>query len=195
MKNVLVKALNRAAQKNLSAEETADLIMDYLDIAGEVSVSGPTAQTVVEPPPVVSAPQKPKVVDINRAVNPKRPIGVPAWKTDELFNYLSKFDMSLNTRPDGWDRDIEFRFGLTKDPNNMKGVGVIWQAIEDPQFKMNYFFSNEGESPDVEGAIEEVKKSVNNILRRVDKQVVSSTVPLSNYPSDIAAMAGFSANV
>ena len=195
MKNVLLKALNRASQKQLSVEETADLIIDYLDIAGEIKpTKESTAQTVVEPPPVV-APQKQKVVDINRAVNPKRPPGVPAWKTDELFNYLSKFDMAFQVQPQGWDRDVAFRAGLTKDPNNMKGIGVVWQAVEDPQFKLNYFFSVETETPNVEEAIEEVKKSVDNILRRVDKPITNSTVPLRAIPSDIASMAGFSATV
>lgn len=193
MKNVLVKALNRAAQKNLSAEETADLIVDYLEIAGEVSTE-PTVKTVVEPPPVVAA-AKPKVADINRAINPKRPVGVPAWKTDELFSYLTKFDMAFDTRPDGWDKDISFRFSFMKDPNNMKGVGVVWQAVEDPQFKLNYFFSVDTEKPEVDEAIEEAKKSVNAMLRRVDKPIPNSTIPLRAVPSDIASMAGFSASV
>lgn len=192
MKNVLVKALNRATQKNLSVEETADLIVDYLEIAGEVSPE-PTVKTVVEPPPVVTA--KPKVADINRAINPKRPPGAPAWKTDELFSYLTKFDMAFQTRPDGWNKDIEFRFSLMKDPNGMKGIGVVWQAIEDPQFKLNYFFSVDTEKPDVDEAIEEAKKSVNAMLRRVDKPITNSTVPLRSIPSDIASMAGFSATV
>lgn len=193
MKNVLVKALNRATQKNLSVEETADLIVDYLEIAGEVAPQA-TVETVVEPPPVVAA-AKPKVADINRAINPKRPPGAPAWKTDELFSYLTKFDMAFETRPEGWDKDVAFRFSLMKDPNNMKGVGVVWQAIEDPQFKLNYFFSVDTEKPDVDEAIEEVKKSVNVMLRRVEKSIPNSTVPLRSIPSDIASMAGFNASV
>lgn len=192
MKNVLVKALNRATQKNLSVEETADLIVDYLEIAGEVAPKA-TVETVVEPPPVVTA--KPKVADINRAINPKRPPGAPAWKTDELFSYLTKFDMAFETRPEGWNKDVAFRFSLMKDPNNMKGVGVVWQAIEDPQFKLNYFFSVDTEKPDVDEALEEAKKSVNAMLRRVDKPITNSTVPLRAIPSDIASMAGFSATV
>lgn len=192
MKNVLVKALNRATQKNLSVEETADLIVDYLEIAGEVAPQA-TVETVVEPPPVVAA--KPKVADINRAINPKRPPGAPAWKTDELFSYLTKFDMAFETRPEGWNKDVAFRFSLMKDPNNMKGVGVVWQAIEDPQFKLNYFFSVDTEKPDVDDAIEEAKKSVNVMLRRTDKPIPNSTVPLHSIPSDIASMAGFSASV
>ncbi len=193
MKNVLVKALNRATQKNLSVEETADLIVDYLEIAGEVAPQA-TVETVVEPPPVVAA-AKPKVADINRAINPKRPPGAPAWKTDELFSYLTKFDMAFETRPEGWDKDVAFRFSLMKDPNGMKGVGVVWQAIEDPQFKLNYFFSVDTEKPDVDEAIEEVKKSVNVMLRRVEKSIPNSTVPLRSIPSDIASMAGFNASV
>jgi len=192
MKNVLVKALNRASQKNLSAEETADLIVDYLEIAGEVAPQA-TVETVVAPPPVVSA--KPKVADINRAINPKKPAGAPAWKTDELFSYLTKFDMAFETRPEGWDKDVAFRFSLMKDPNGMKGIGVVWQAVEDPQFKLNYFFSVDTEKPDVDEAIEEAKKSVSNMLRRVDKPITNSTVPLRAIPSDIASMAGFSATV
>jgi signal transduction protein with GAF and PtsI domain len=82
-----------------------------------------------------------------------------------------------------------------KDPNGMKGIGVVWQAIEDPQFKLNYFFSVDTEKPDVDEAIEEAKKSVNAMLRRVDKPITNSTVPLRSIPSDIASMAGFSATV
>lgn len=192
MKNVLVKALTRATQKNLSVEETADLIVDYLEIAGEVAPEA-TVKTVVEPPPVVTA--KPKVADINRAINPKRPPGASIWKTEELFSYLTKFDMAFEVRPEGWEKDVAFRFSLMKDPNGMKGVGVVWQAVEDPQFKLNYFFSLDTESPNVDEAIEEAKKSVSNMLRRSDKPIPNSTVPLRAIPSDIASMAGFSATV
>lgn len=195
MKNVLLKALGKANQKNMSVEDTADLIMDYLEIAGELGAQKETAaQPAVEPPPIVT-PQKPKVVDINRAVNPKRPIGVSAWKVDELFSYLSKFDLSFETRPDGWDRDLAFRFNYVKEPNGMKGIGVVWQAVEDPSFKINYFFSLDDEDPNTETAIQEAKLSVNNILRKSDKVVVSSTVPLTSYPSDITGLAGFTGNV
>lgn len=189
MKNVIVKALNRAAQKNLSVEETADLVVDYLDIAGEIDT--PKSEAPAPPPKVVEA--KPKPIDINRTV--KRNPNAPAWKTEELYSFLGKFDMSFSTTPDGWQKEVSFRAGLVKDPNGMKGVGVIFQAIESPEFKLNYFFSNESADVDVENALNEVKKSVNNILRRSDKSIPNSTVPLRAIPSDIASMAGFAASV
>lgn len=189
MKSILTKALSKAKQKEMSIEDTADLILDYLEIAKEIA---PTEkESVPEPPPIVTA--KPvKFVDINRPVLPKRS---SVWKTDELYSLLSKSDMAFSVRPDGWTKDLDFRYSLVKDPNSMKGVGVIWQAVEDPSFKQNYFFSVEADHPDVEFAIEEVKKSVNFILRRREEPIPNSTIPLRSVPSDIASMAGFSASV
>ena len=192
MKNVLIKALTKAHDKGLSVADTADLITDYLEIAKEFN-NEHSEQPVVEPPPIVTA--KPKPVDINRPLNPKRPPGTPYWKTDELYSYLSKFDMAISVKPDGWEKEVAFRFSFMKDPNGMKGVGVVWQAVEDPQFKLNYFFSVDVERPNPDVAIEEAKKSVNAMLRRVDKPIPNSTVPLRSIPSDIASMAGFSASV
>jgi hypothetical protein len=77
----------------------------------------------------------------------------------------------------------------------MKGVGVVWQAVKDPQFKQNYFFSLDIDQPNVELVIDEVRKSVDSTLRRRDKPVSNSTIPLRSVPSDIASMAGFSASV
>lgn len=189
MKHILTKALSKARQKEMSIEDTADLILDYLEIAKEIAPL--EKEPVPEPPPVVTA--KPfKAVDINRPVSPKRS---SVWKTDELYSLLSKSDMAFSIRPDGWTKDLDFRYSLVKDPNSMKGVGVIWQAVEDPSFKQNYFFSVEADHPDVEFAIEEVKKSVNFILRRRDESIPNSTIPLRSIPSDIASMAGFSASV
>jgi len=191
MKSVLIKALIKAKQKNLSIEDTADLVTDYLDIACDISPVEERATP--EPPPVVIAPVKQaKIVDIGRSVSPKRS---SAWKTDELYSLLSKHDMSFTTRPEGWSEDLEFRFSLVKDPSGMKGVGVVWQAVKDPQFKQNYFFSLDIDQPNVELVIDEVRKSVDSTLRRRDKPVSNSTVPLRSVPSDIASMAGFSASV
>ncbi len=189
MKNVIVKALTRALDRGMSPEETADLIIDYLDIAGEL-VANP-APSKPEPPPKVES--KPKTIDINRTV--KKNPNAPAWKTDELFNHLSKFDMGFTITPEGWNREVGFRAGFVKDPNGMKGVGAIFQAIESPDFKVNYFFSVDEADVDVESVVEEVKKSVNTMLRRVDNPIPNSTVPLRSIPSDIASMAGFTASV
>lgn len=63
MKHILTKALSKAKQKEMSIEDTADLILDYLEIAKEIAPL--EKEPVPEPPPVVTA--KPfKAVDINR---------------------------------------------------------------------------------------------------------------------------------
>jgi hypothetical protein len=193
MKNVIVKALTKADQLSLNPEQAADLVLEYLEIASELGVTPAQAPVPTPPPPPPPPPWPIIKADINRTV--KKNPNAPAWKTDELFNHLSKFEMGFTTKPDGWEKEISFRAGLVKDPNGMKGIGVIFQAIESPEFKMNYFFSVDEADVDVEYALDEVKKSVNNILRRVDKPVPNSTVPLRAIPSDIASMAGFTASV
>jgi len=193
MKNVIVKALTKADQLSLSPEQAADLVLEYMEIANELGVSPMQSQAPPPPPPPIPQAAKPKTIDINKTV--KKNPNAPAWKTDELFNHLSKFDMGFTTKPDGWEKEIGFRAGLVKDPNGMKGIGVIFQAIESPEFKMNYFFSVDEPEANVDYALDEVKKSVNNILRRVDKPVPNSTIPLRAIPSDIASMAGFTASV
>lgn len=198
MKNVLTKALARAKEKGFGVEDTVDLIIDYLEIANEISPV--RRESSPEPPPIVVASGRPAAgnleisgkgtVDINRTVIPRK----QPWKTDDLHSLISKEDLSFTVRPDGWEEDLDFRFSLVKDPNGMKGVGVVWQAVKDPQFKQNYFFSVD-EQPDVRVAIDEVKKSVNAALRKRDKPIQNSTIPLRSYPSDIASMAGFVASV
>lgn len=189
MKNVIVKALTKADQLSLTKEQAADLVLEYMDIASDLGAS-PIPDRIPPPPPVVV---ETKPVNINRTI--KKNPNLPAWKTDDLYKHLSKFDFSISLTPDGWEKEASFRCGLVKDPNGMKGVGLIFQAIESPDFKVNYFFSNESEDVDTDGAIEEVKKSINNMLRRADKPIPNSTVPLRAIPSDIASMAGFSASV
>lgn len=193
MKNVIVKALTKADQLSLSPDQAADLVLEYMEIANELSGVSPAQVPVPPPPPPPPPVVKSKPIDINRTV--KKNPNSPAWKTDELYKYLSNVDLSLAVTPEGWNKSLDFRCGLVKDPNGMKGVGLIFQAVDHPEFKMNYFFSNENESIDTDEAIEEVKKSINNVLRRRDTPIVSSTVPLQAVPSDIASMAGFSASV
>lgn len=198
MKNVLIKALSRAKEKGMSVEDSADLIIDYLEIAKDISPA--KDKPAPEPPPIVVTSGRPatgvleigKKVDINKPVVQKRQV---AWKTDELYSLISKSDLSITMRPEGWDRDLEFRHSLVKDPNGMKGVAIIWQSVDDPQFKQNYFFPVDIDQPDVEFAIGEVKASIGNTLRRRDKPIASSTVPLLSVPSDITSVAGFSAQV
>jgi hypothetical protein len=193
MKNVIVKALTKADQLSLSPDQAADLVLEYMEIANELAGVSPAQIPTPPPPPPPPPVVKSKPIDINRTM--KKNPNSPAWKTDDLYKYLSNIDLAITVTPEGWERSLDFRCGLVKDPNGMKGVGLIFQAVEHPEFKMNYFFSNENEVVDTDEALEEVSKSISNVLRRVDKPIANSTVPLRAVPSDIASMAGFSASV
>lgn len=193
MQEVIELALQRAQRKGLNIQDTAELIVDFLDIA-KVKESGsagavnvvmsnnapkPDKRSVIEPPPF----------PIESVLTGKQDEAV--WAQDDLLNSLSGHQWMFKCKPDGWTEELEF-YG-TAAPKGEIGVVIEFRCSLLPIDQMNLFpvfIGLSAKSIDPDAIKEDAKTQAMHMLKKRTSPVVPNTVPITNYPSEFALAGG-----
>jgi hypothetical protein len=174
VQEVIELALQRAQRKGLDIQDTAELIVDFLDIAkvkesgsaGAVNIvmsnNAPKSdnRSVIEPPPF----------PIESVLTGQQ--GEAVWAQDDLLNSLSGHQWMFKCKI---GVVIEFRCSLLPiDQMNLFPV----------------FIGLSAKSIDPDAIKEDAKTQAMHMLKKRTSPVVPNTVPITNYPSEFALAGG-----
>ncbi len=193
MQEVIELALQRAHRKGLSIEDTAELIVDFLDIAKVKGSNSPSPVNIVldnkvvrsDSPYVIEAPPFPI-----ESVLTGKPDEV-LWAQSDLLDSLSGQQWTFTCRPEGWDVDLEF-FG-TAAPKGEIGVVIDFRCALLPMDQMNLFpvfIGLNTKKIDPDQIRNDAKTQAMHMLKKRTAPVVPNTVPITNYPSEFALASG-----
>ena len=188
MKHIIQKALAKASTKKLDQAGTADLIMEYLDIAGELSVPQQSA-----PPPLPKEeelwedeenyPVKP--VQLNKVI--AKAAEATEWDADSLSEWLRKFIWDFSVQPEGWQKTLEFGGVFVREPRGFPGVAVVFKCLNDDTIPkqlqdIKLFFPYHEAHSNPLAELEALKATQMQLLRKGQK-VESKTVQIATAPA------------
>lgn len=181
MNHVIQKALTKARAKGLSIEDSAELIVEYLEIAGEIGVQSyalvppplPKLQEYAKPDPPYLKVDRPyydehptKPVLLNKVITKSKQID---WDSETLSEYLAKFTWVFTVRPEGYNKDLVFEGTLVKEPKQLPGIAVVFHCVTEvlpnPLRDWPLFFPYQGEEIDPEKQMADLKLSASQALR------------------------------
>jgi hypothetical protein len=203
MKTVITKAIQKAQSRGMTPNETAELVMDYLEIAGEIAPAASQAPVKPSPETVrqvqaaiqtqdtpssalsVSAPTPVGRV-LNKAVDPNEPF----WIAEDLYSEMAKISWEFSALPDGFKEPLEYKGMAVLRPRGIDGVAIVFTcpAVATPK-EFPAFLSLNDKVIDPVAITEEVRRNVENTFRVRSTPIVNHNKPLTSFPS-MADMAG-----
>jgi len=194
VKEVIELALQRASRKGLSQSDTAELIIDFLDIhnlkpsgSSIVHVQSssiqqpvqPVSKNIIEPPPF----------PIESVLTGKQEVVL--WDQQDLLDSLSGVSWSFSCRPEGWDTDLEF----VGTPAMKGSIGVVieFRALllqGDPMNLFPVFVGLDAGKVDPDKIKEEARVQAMHMLKRRNSKVTANTIPLTAFPSEMSVISG-----
>lgn len=200
MKTVIEKAIQKAQNKGLSVQDTADLVIEYLDIAGELTASPASqepqrlSQIILPGTPTPATLEKAALTGVQAPAQVNKVIARAQdsdsfWTAEALYAEAMKHDWSFQALPDGFKEPLNYVGAPVLRPRGIDGVAIIFNCPdvkiprEIPAFVS---LSEKVFSPDV--IKEGVKTNVESMFRQRETPIVSSTVELTSYPSDLSSI-------
>lgn len=203
MKQVIEKAIKKAASKGLDASETADLVLEYLEVAGDIGnlvligTEGPPPlpniamnSNLISPPAVNNV-----IISANSAVNrvlrQADSFVENPWTTSTLLTALSQVDWSFTVKPDGHKEEQKYNATIypvdsSGQGSHMEGVRVVFKA-EDRDFDRQEwaaFFPCSQAEIDPLAIIEGQKDSLRQLFRVRTEPILPKTVQTrTTYPT------------
>ncbi len=199
MKAIIEKAVNKAQAKGLGVADTVELIMDYLDIAGEITASPAPVDRFPELREDYGKSSTLLLDDTKQQMTAPVQVGKTiakageesTWTSESLFKVLVNVDWQFDATPIGWDRPLHYTGTLVQEPRGMEGVAVIFKCIEvDNPREMPVFFALSEKVVDPAARIAEVRSQVEQLFRRRDTPVANSATAITHYPSMDEIMQG-----
>jgi hypothetical protein len=204
MKEIIVKALNKAKARGYDADATADLIMDYMDIADLLPQASNTLNQSIpnQPQPIASVPAAAGLISlsmektedygstieappqVNRTIAKAADPSATAWTPDALFAEAMKIDWSFEAKPAGFDQPLDYKGTPVANPRGIEGVGIVFRCpeIKTPA-EIPVFLSLSEKVLDPEKIKTEVRNNVESMFRPRTK-IESQFTPISRPPSD-----------
>ena len=210
MQQVIEKALTKASKKGMSISDTAELVTEYLEIAGVLSEDsdfGPHGNEQAKSNPVNTSGGI-IVIDSRGSGSFIEPppfpvesvIGSSAWNVDDLFNAISGESWEFTCRPEGREKDLKF-VGRPSLRGNI-GVAIEFKSddLEFADRHLNLFqvFVDTGSSSiDKEQLINEAKTQAMQMLRLRKSPIVSTVQVLTQLPpmGGVNSSHGFGADI
>lgn len=203
MTEVITKALTRASLRGYDTAQTADLIVDYLDVAGLLrDQSNQTLATIhggqsagfrkqvetatalklvpVEPNQPLQAEGLIAPPQIGRSLNSPKTDEV--WKLEDLFNHCLSVDWSFSANPTGLKTPLEYKGIVAQEPNQ-RGVRVLFrcEAVSTPK-EIPVFIPTTEPNVNPRTIINEVKSNVEQLFRNRGGAIPMNVPPPSPSP-------------
>lgn len=205
MREVITKAIKKAQSRGYDPNQTADLVMDYLDIAGLITgveyadgdgatypvaagKNGIIAKVEESPSTAIEAPPA-----INRTITKAQDPNETFWTADSLFEVASKLDWSLEALPQGFTEPLKYNGSAVLRPRGIDGVAVVFRCpdVKTPP-EIPIFLSLSEKVLDPDFIKSEVRKNVESMFRPRTEPIKSNFVANTSAPSldDIAKGGG-----
>jgi len=210
MQQVIEKALSRANQKGLGISDTAELIVEYLDIAGALQDKSDIRLNQASVPlnkkdnVLIVNSSGNKIVDNSIIEPPPFPvesvISTDQWSIDDLFNAIAHQDWEFVCRPEGRNKDLKF-VGTPSVKGNI-GVSIDFRSDDldfaDRHLNLIPVFVDLGSgSVDKDKLINEAMTTVMQLFRLRNAPIMSNVQLLTEMPpmGGVNRMHGFGADV
>lgn len=212
MREVILKAILKAQARGLDASQTADLAMDYLDIAADMGSNpafSPAGLLQMDNgalagymPEGLSASRGDRLVfkggilteyggntlvappKVGQVLNKAVDPDADYWTAEGLFDELGSVKWEFSATPEGFNRPLEYKGMPVKNPRGQNGVGVIFSCpdVKEPR-ELPVFFPLSEKVIDPAAKILEVKSAVEQLFRIRDTPIANATKPITSFPS------------